>query len=261
MAESQMYNYVEKINKFKPVIIEAYVQSIFELSRFIKEKKLTVYSPQGIVTSAGTLYPEMKKEIEEVFQTKVYNRYGSREVGDIACSCDRDEGLHLNVFQHYVEILNDKLEPCDAGEIGKVYVTRLDNFSMPLIRYDIGDLAAVARDKKCTCGRGLPLIKNILGRNNSIIRTKNGAIDSVALSTSLYAYKSIQKYQFVQKRINYFVIKVIINNQNIWEKEKIKMENKLKKILGEDAVVDIEVLKYINPLSSGKYQYIISEII
>ena len=173
MSEKDMDNYVKKINKFKPKVIEAYVQSIYELANFIKKNQLNVYSPKGIITSAGTLYPEIKKTIEEVFKCKVYNRYGSREVGDIACSCEKDEGLHLNVFTNYVEILNDKLNPCKPGEIGKVYVTTLNNYVMPLIRYDIGDMAVPSKNEQCSCGRGLPLISNVEGRENSIIRTNN----------------------------------------------------------------------------------------
>jgi phenylacetate-CoA ligase len=164
MSQEDMNYYVKEINKYKPLIIEAYVQSIYELSKFIKDNNLKIYSPKGIITSAGTLYPDMEKLIKEVFNCPVLNRYGSREVGDIACSCKRDEGLHLNIFTHYLEILNDKLKPCKPGEFGKVYVTTLDNYSMPLIRYDIGDIAIPSKKQKCSCGRGMPLIESVKGR-------------------------------------------------------------------------------------------------
>ena len=182
MSEGDMKNYVKIINKEKPKIIEAYVQSIYEFARFIRNNDLEVFSPRGIITSAGTLYPEMKELIEEVFHTKVYNRYGSREVGDMACSCEKDEGLHLNIFNQYVEILNDKLELCKPGEIGKVYVTTLNNYSMPLIRYDIGDMAIPAKNEQCSCGRGLPLIEKVVGRTGSMIKTKKGVFINVVFS-------------------------------------------------------------------------------
>ena len=102
MSDEDMRQYVEIINKNKPVLIEAYVQSIYELAKFIKNNELSVYSPKGILTTAGTLYSEQQMLIEKVFRTKVYNRYGSREVGDVACSCEKGEGLHLEIFNSYL---------------------------------------------------------------------------------------------------------------------------------------------------------------
>jgi len=183
MSEDNMRKYVKFINKKKPKVINTYVQSIYEFARFIKNNNLKVFSPKGIITSAGTLYPKMKELIESVFKTKVYNRYGSRESNAIACSCEKDEGLHLNVLHNYIEILNNKFEPCKAGEVGNVYVTTLSNYVMPLIRYNIGDLAVPAENEQCSCGRGLPLIKKVVGRSSSMIRTEKGIFDGTALTT------------------------------------------------------------------------------
>jgi len=266
MSEEDMMQYVDVINMNKPILIEAYVQSIYEFSKFIKKNKLNIHSPKGVITSAGTLYPEQKMLIEEVFNTKVYNRYGSREVGDMACSCEKDEGLHLNVFDHYIEILNDKFEPCKPEEIGQVYVTTLDNYSMPLIRYKIGDMAVFADDEQCSCGRGLPLIKKVVGRTNSMIKTKKGIFDSVAISTLFYfkengiPFESFSKYQFIQKTIDKVNIKIVLNNENIWNEEKKRLIFKLHKILGDNVNIEFEFVNDIEPTKSGKFLYIISEV-
>lgn len=260
MSERDMRRYVEIINKEKPKIIVAYVQSIYELANFIKNNNLNVFSPKGIITCAGTLYPKFKDLIEKVFNCKVYNLYGSREVGDMACSCERDEGLHLNIFNHYFEILNDKLEPCKPEEIGKVYVTTLNNYSMPLIRYDIGDMAVPAKNEQCSCGRGLPLIAKVVGRVGSMIKTKKGVFDSTALTTSFYFFESIKEYQVVQKRTDYIIITVVPRDKNRWKHEKDSVEEKLKKILGKDVIFNFQIVDEIKPSRSGKYLYIISEV-
>jgi len=260
MTENDMRKYVDIINKKKPKVIDTYVQSIYELARFIKDNNLKVFSPKGIITSAGTLYPKMQELIESVFKTKVYNRYGSRESNAIACSCGKDEGLHLNILHNYVEILNNKFEPCKPGEVGNVYVTTLNNHIMPLIRYDIGDLAVPAENEQCSCGRGLPLIKKVVGRTNSMIRTNKGVFDGTALTTSFYFFNSIKQYQFIQKRRDYFIIKVVINNKKLWGIDKGKLIIKLKEILGKDIKIDFEIMKQIKPTKSGKYLYVISEV-
>ena len=87
MTPAEMEAYVKKINEFKPIQILAYAESIYELSRFIEDEDLWIYSPRAIMTSAGTLFPHMRDTIGRVFKAPVFNRYGSREVGDIACEC------------------------------------------------------------------------------------------------------------------------------------------------------------------------------
>ena len=86
MTEKAMYKYVQKINNIKPCLILAYASSIGEFIRFIQEHNLSIYSPKAIMTSASVLYPEIKARTEKVFRTTVFDRYGSREVGDMACS-------------------------------------------------------------------------------------------------------------------------------------------------------------------------------
>lgn len=259
MSETDMKNYINKINSYKPILIEAYVQSVYELCKFIEKNNLKVYSPKGIITSAGTLYPEMKKTIEKVFKCKVFNRYGSREVGSIACSCKEDNGLHLNIFDHYVEILNNNLKPCSPGQLGKVYITTLNNYSMPLIRYENGDVAVPSKNQQCACGRGLPLIKSVRGRISSMIKTRKGTFDGTALTTSFYFFDSIKKYQFVQKKIDQIEIKVILNDKELWKDDEKKLKSKLKKILGEDVSITFNIVNKINPSKSGKYLYFINE--
>ena len=266
MTTEDMYGHIDVINKKRPKIITAYVQSIFELARFISDNNIKIYSPRGIITSAGTLYNENKELIEKVFQTKVYDRYGSREVGDVACSCQEDKGLHVNIFNHYLEILNDQLKPCQPGETGRVYVTVLNNYSMPLIRYDIGDLAVPADNVQCSCGRGLPLIAKVIGRVNSMIRTENGVFDSVAISTLLYYFKdnvpfqSFSKYQIIQKTKNEVVIKIVVTDRERWGREKSRIEEKFRKTLGSGVGIIIQEVDNIAPAKSGKFAYVISEV-
>ncbi|MEW6442902.1 MAG: hypothetical protein AB1640_18355 [bacterium] len=261
MSDPDMLHYISEINRYRPAVIEAYVQSIYELALFIEKNRLEVFSPKGIITSAGVLYPKMKSLIEEVFRCRTYNRYGSREVGDLACSCRYQTGLHLNVFLHHVEILNELLQPCRPGEAGEVYVTTLENFSMPLIRFRIGDVAVPSdTGAACPCGRGLPLIENLVGRATSMIRTRKGAVDCVAISTSLYFFNSLKRYQFVQKAIDLIQMNVSVTDLEIWRQDKVRIEEKLKKILGDDVAFEFNLVDEIPETPSGKYLYFINEM-
>ena len=264
MSEKDMRQYVEIINKNKPTLIEAYVQSVYELAKFIKNNKLSVYSPKSILTSAGTLYPEQQKLIEEVFKTKVYNRYGSREIGDMACSCEKDEGLHLDIFISYLEILNEKLEPCKPGEIGKVYVTTLNNYSMPLIRYDIGDMAVPAKNEQCSCGRGLPLIEKVVGRQMDVFRTKDGKIIPAEFFIHfigvVYNKGFISKFQVVQKDYDLIIIKLVLKDEMKFNLYKKRIIDSIKDVMGQNCNVEFEFVNDIESTKSGKYLYTVSEV-
>jgi len=264
MSETNMKEYVIRINKNKPVLIESYVQSIYELSKYIKNNNLEVCSPKGIITSAGTLYPEYQKSIEEVFKTKVYNRYGSREAGDIACSCEKDTGLHLNTFNQYIEILNDNLEHCTPGEFGQVYVTTLHNYAMPLIRYQIGDIAVPAKNEQCSCGRGLPLIEKVEGRVMSVFKTREGKIIPgeffIHFIGVVFNEDFISKFQVIQEDYNSIKIKVILRDKIGFDTGKNKIINSIKKVMGQDCRVEFEFVDTIESTKSGKYLYTICEI-
>jgi phenylacetate-CoA ligase len=131
MTENNLYDYVRKINRIKPRLILTYTNSIDELARFIQDHHLTVYSPGAIMTSAGVLFPEIKKRVEEVFGAPLFDNYGSRETGGIACNCEKNEGLHLIPNIHYVEILDANAKEASPGESGEIVVTLLTNYTMP----------------------------------------------------------------------------------------------------------------------------------
>jgi len=265
MNREDMQKYVDIINQYKPVLILAYVHSIYELAGFVESNGMHIHTPRSVMTSAGVLYEHQRETIERIFQCPVYNRYGSREVGDMACECEQHNGLHRNIFSHYIEVVDDEGEPCKPGERGHIVVTTLRNRTMPLLRYKIGDMA-VASDRKCACGRGLPLIESVVGRSNSMIRTKKGVFDNVvvcALFTMDYKgnnYCSFSKYQVIQKKEDEFVIKIVVDKPEIWPQEKLQIIYSLHKVLGNDIKLCFEEVDRIEPLSSGKYAYIVSEL-
>ncbi|VVB53037.1 Uncharacterised protein [uncultured archaeon] len=264
MTPQKMVNYAEIINSEKPLLIESYVQPMYQFAIFLQENNLQIRSPKGIITSAGTLTPSMKQEIKKTFKCSVHNKYGSREVGDMACSCEKDEGLHLNPATHVIEILDDKMQPVKSGEIGSVYVTTLQNYSMPLIRYKIGDLAVSARKTICSCGRNLPLIQHVEGREMSVFKKKDGTIIPAEFFIHFIGVVHnkgfIEKFQVIQEDYEAITIKAVIKNKKEFEKNKDAIEKSIRKTMGEKCEIKWEQVNEIPPLKSGKYLYTISKI-
>ena len=95
-----------------------------------------------------------------------------------------------------VEILDEKFKHCMVGQMGEIYFTTLHNYSMPLIRYEIGDTAIVSEKKVCSCKRGWPLIRSVTGRTSNHFKTRDGGIVHGEYFTHLfYGKDEIRKFQ------------------------------------------------------------------
>ncbi len=142
--------WIDGINAIRPTLIESYVDAIYEVSRWINNKGVSVVQPRGIITSAGVLTLYMREAITQAFCSPELNRYGSREVSDVACSCGFSSQLHVNEFSHYVEVLDDDCQPCEPGIEGNIIVTLSTNYT-----YAANPLSH--RRQRFVGHRGLPL--------------------------------------------------------------------------------------------------------
>lgn len=261
MDEAAMRDYVNIINKWKPKTILAYVQSIYELAIFIKKEGLKVYSPSGIVVSAGTLYPDWKKLVEQVFRCPVINQYGSRETPGIAVSCKESDRLHINSFINYVEIVDEQNQNLPNGQDGNIVVTNLVNKSMPLIRYKIGDVGALSSKKKCRCGRKLPSLQYVKGRTVNIFKRRDGAkIDGEYFTHLFYGIDGIKKFQVIQEEYEKIDVRIELDGERLDTGIIQQIESGIKVVMGENCVVNFAYVDSLMPTKSGKFIYTISLI-
>ena len=96
MNEDNMQRYVNQINNFEPKTIWAYVESIHQLAKYIDNNERTIHSPKGIISTAGTLHEPVRDLVERVFDTTVYNQYGTREVEILPASA-----LNRKVYTYF----------------------------------------------------------------------------------------------------------------------------------------------------------------
>lgn len=264
ISKQDMLSFVTQLNRLKPNYIEGYVNAIYEISRFIKEKNLEVYSPEGILSTAGTLYPKMRELIRKVFKTNILNRYGSREVGDVACNCEKSDELHVSTWNNYIEILDDDLNPVNPGDLGRIYVTNLNNFSMPFIRYKIGDFAVQTESEKCICGRSTPLLKSVEGREASVFKTMEGNIIVPNFFIHFFGIPFnkgfISKFQIIQEDYELIKIRVVLEDEKEFHLYRPNIENVIKKVMGNECKIKWDFVNYIEPLDSGKFLYTKCEI-
>ena len=175
MDEQSLNAYLKFCLRFKPKLLIGYPSALSVFAAYLESQGARIPSLVAISCSAETLYEHDREYLSEIFEAPVFNRYGCREVGDIANEVPDADGLIVNSDRLFVEILNDKGEPCAPGEQGEVVVTDLENYGMPLIRYRIGDLASWSPGS--TRGRGkypFPMLESVDGRTLDVIESPNG---------------------------------------------------------------------------------------
>jgi phenylacetate-CoA ligase len=253
MTKEDMEKYVKIINQYKPELIRGYASSLYELCKFAEMNDLKIFTPKVLVSAAETLNDYMREKIESVFGTKVYNFYGSREVNGIAGEC-REGSMHIFIFSNYVEILDYHNLPVTEGREGKIIVTNLHNYSMPLIRYEIGD-TGILESRRCKCGNQLPILKKITGRITDHFIKKDGTIIHGEYFTHLFYLKDwIKTFRVIQE--DYDKIRILAVPQGkINEIEKKDIENKIKLVMGKDCKIYWEFLEEISKPKSGKHLY------
>lgn len=250
---------LKSMNKNKPDCIISYAYPLHNFALYIQDNSRLEFTPKGIISAAEKLYPYQRETIERVFGTKVFNTYGSREFMLIAAECEKHEGLHVSAENLLVEIIKDDGTPAREGELGKIVVTDLHNFGMPFVRYEIGDLG-VATAKKCSCGRGLPLLADVVGRSVDMLKTPEGKMVTGVFFPHLFKdFPEIQRFQVIQERLDFIVIKLVALDR-IPDGAMRRIETEVKKVMGPNMTVSYEIVPDIPLNATGKHRVTISKL-
>jgi phenylacetate-CoA ligase len=207
------------------------------------------FHTESIVTSSEVFSMESKEELHALTGAKVFDRYSNEENGFIAQSENLSDSYWVNTASFKVEILKqDEDAPAAEGEVGRIVVTDLYNFSVPLIRYDTGDLSIRQSEKN---GWTMQL-KTIQGRRSDIIYNTRGAQMTTSVWNAYMGdFKQLKQYQLIQEAAKVYRLKVN-GAKGIYTDE--EMTAALRKAIGSDAVVIIEHVEGIPALSSGKFK-------
>jgi phenylacetate-CoA ligase len=162
LTDQSLAAFTKRVARQKPRLLFGYATSIYTFAQFVRQKPDQQIRFTGVFTTSESLLPPVRQFIEETFQCNVYNRYGSVELGGIACECAKHTGYHISPENHYIEIINNG-RPALPGEVGEIIVTNLNNRGMPFIRYSIGDAGAWYSGEDCPCGRTSPMLASIEG--------------------------------------------------------------------------------------------------
>lgn len=259
MDEKNIIDYLQLLKKKKPTMIRAFSSPIFELSKFIIDHKIENFSLKGIITTGEPLYSHQREKIEKAFQCKVFDSYRCREVGSVAQECEHHQGMHINADGLYLEVNHSDKD--SNSPMSEIVITDLWNYGMPLIRYQMGDYGVLS-DTTCSCGRNLPMIKQITGRTSDIFYTPEKKIVQ-GISLVLYLVDNapgpLGKVQIIQDKLDHIILRYT-PNPPLTSEIKTYQENKIRELFGSGMHLTFEEVNDIPRSQSGKYLFGINMI-
>ncbi len=250
---------VERVIEFDPLYLYTYPSNIDGMLQVLEETNRKLRSIRRIFTIAETVDEALRERTRRILGVEIADNYGTTE-GFIAWQCP-EGSYHINAEHVFVELVDEDGRQVAPGEMGRVIITTLENFLMPLVRYDLTDYA-LAAEGTCRCGRTLPLLGGVVGRKRSLFRHADGRlyfpyvlVDSLRLAEGI----KIKQYQIAQMAPEIFRVRYLADHEieNVAQ-EAIRAE--FETILGTPATVIFERVSEFARTKSGKFLQAISEI-
>jgi phenylacetate-CoA ligase len=255
IPEKNIDAYINTIREYKPYLLEGLPLYIYTFAKYIIDNNLPAPRVGVIKPFGGSMTQHMKETIKEAFKCDVYDTYGCSEMGFIACDCEKHDGLHLFMDLYYVEVCrNGKLTA--PGELGRLYITDLENRAMPWIRYDIGDVGRYFVDDH-GCGRKSIRLQ-VEGRvHDTIANTKGDLFTSDQVFDFFHGLKGIDNFQLIEKSPGKFDLLYVTQNGSTLDKEKIGQQ--FCGFFDQRASLKVYPVKTIKSEDGGKFRFIKSK--
>lgn len=256
-------DFYEKLKRLNPEYLMGYTSMVSQFANFLYDNKMdgTELNLKMVKCTSETIHESDRKIIETVFGCRLVSEYGAAETGLVAFQCEAGSH-HLMADCCIVEFVEPSEDLGDAS-LKEIVITNLDNFALPIVRYRIGDLGAQGLDR-CICGRGLPLIRNIIGRTSDVIKMSDGRRwHSIVL---YYVMKGLEEkqggvvqFKVFQKEVDHLELYLVPDKKfNTGAKKYII--DRFKQIFGEKMRVDFQVVDSIPREPSGKMRDFVSSL-
>ena len=245
--------------EINPGYVLGYPSALLAIARLFEQQGRRLTQLRELRTFGEILEGECREVCQRVFGVRLVDMYSSQEVGYIALQCPEHEHYHIQSENLLVEVLDDAGQPCQAGQVGNVVITTLHNFAMPLVRYQIGDYAEVGAP--CPCGRGLPVLKRILGRQRNLLILPDGrrcwpVFDAGERPDELPQF---YQYQVIQRSLEQLEV-LAVRQQPFTAAEAARVERYMQQTLGHPFSVALRRVDSIPRSPTGKFEDFICEV-
>lgn len=260
MSAQKLDQFLVQIRAMRPKMLFGYPSALSHIARHAIEtgQKMDDLGIRVAFVTSERLYDDQRQQISEAFNCPVANGYGGRDAGFIAHECPHG-GMHITADDIIVEIIDAQGRSLPPGQAGEIVVTHLATSDFPFIRYQTGDIGMLD-DAKCSCGRGLPLMKEIQGRSTDFVVAQDGTVlHGLALIYILRDLPHIEAFKIVQENINLTTV-WIVSKAGLDPVLTASIEQAFRARLGQSVKIDIKQVEQIPAEKSGKFRYVISKV-
>jgi phenylacetate-CoA ligase len=260
MSAEKVAGFIDVISQTRPAMLFGYPSAFAHIARHAETHRIRLDNlgiKVAFVTSER-LYDHQRALIERVFNCPVANGYGGRDAGFIAHQCPSG-GMHLTHEDVIVEIVDAQGRVLPDGESGEIVVTHLATRDFPFVRYRTGDVGALD-DKPCTCGRTLPLLKELQGRSTDFLVAHDGTVmHGLSLIYIVRDLAGVKQFKIVQESLDRTDI-LLVTDERFDPANLVAIEHGAKARLGAEVTIKVRQVSEIPTEKSGKYRYVVSKV-
>tara|TARA_R110001592_G_scaffold246427_1_gene508243 strand:+ start:68800 stop:70152 length:1353 start_codon:yes stop_codon:yes gene_type:complete len=260
MSEEKLDGFIGTIQDVRPSMLFGYPSALAHIAGHAQKRGVDL-SNIGIRVAFVTserLYDHQRGKIEQVFGCPVANGYGGRDAGFIAHQCP-EGSMHITSEDIIVEIVDGDGQVLPVGESGEIVVTHLSTRDFPFVRYRTGDMG-ILNSELCSCGRGLPVLKEVQGRSTDFLVAQDGTVlHGLALIYILRDLPGIAAFKITQESLDLTCVDIVRNDDYEITNESA-ITSVFKQRLGDVVEVKFSYCDEIKPEKSGKFRYVISKV-
>lgn len=248
-----------QIGGFAPQVLLVYPGNLAALLEIWQADGGAPASLRHLKTIGETVSDALRTRARQVLGLPIEDSYSSEEMGMIAVQCPASGQYHVMAESHLVEVLRDDGSPCGPGETGQVVVTDLHNLATPMIRYAIGDWAEVGGP--CPCGRNLPTLRRILGRERNLVRLPDGRRHWPLVGFQRFAeVAAVRQYQVVQHSLSDVELRVVAD-AGLQSAQRERLADIVRDALGHPFEVRVsEHAVRLPPGANGKFEEFVCRV-
>jgi phenylacetate-CoA ligase len=252
-----MAHCAEWLRRVKPRYLMAPPSIVSGIINEVRAKGGTQIRLDGILITSEAPADNLAEDVNAAFGARLVDNYGSREVGEIACTCpDYGPAKHVAAETVLAEIIKPDGTLAEPGEMGTIVVTPFYNYATPLVRYDIGDFA-IQGQRSCPCGRSLPLIERVLGRHHALFRFKDGTTRFPTGVNAMKRYLPWLQMQMVQTHLDRIEVRYV-PDPNGGPADAAAAANLARSMLHRELDINFVAVDHIDVGPSGKFEEIVS---
>jgi len=260
MSDAKVEGFIARIRAMRPRMLFGYPSAISHIAAYAEKKgiRLDDLGIKVVFVTSERLYDHQRAVITRLFKAPVANGYGGRDAGFIAHACPSGS-MHITAEDIVVEIVDQDGKNLPPGQSGEIVVTHLATRDYPFVRYRTGDVGVLS-DHPCPCGRGLPVLAEIQGRSTDFVIAADGTVmHGLALIYVLRDIPGVASFKIVQETKTLTTV-FVVPGEGFEADDVPRIENGLKRRLGESVTVDVKLVAEVPAEASGKFRYVISRV-